>query len=203
MAGIERASAQGRNFRDIIQAANTNRPTTVTRAAAPTTASAGTTTAQPRTPATTQLFRPDAEQYTDVKSKALPHHPDTPAGRELYARQITDWENKHGTAGPNKTKPYPLTPGTTAVTSSKCWKCGKPGHRGLECEQLIPGAEQKWRSIASTIQRRAEASQPLSVNIVSEQDMAYQEDQEAMFISRIMERIALEQGKGQGSSTTN
>ncbi|KAF8871404.1 hypothetical protein BD779DRAFT_1805952 [Infundibulicybe gibba] len=122
---MEQADKSGKSIRDIMRTVTFNQPTTAIRPTTPLTPNSSIIPNQIRP---IQSFRPEADRYVDVTTKALQQHPNTPAGRELYERQISDWTSKHGTAGPTELRPYPLTPGTTPVASGECWKCGRPGH---------------------------------------------------------------------------
>jgi hypothetical protein len=62
--------------------------------------------------------------------KTYPHQPDTDAGRATYRRQIAQWTANRGTGDTvTDTTPVPLRPGTAAICSSECFKCGTHGHR--------------------------------------------------------------------------
>ncbi|KAF8868433.1 hypothetical protein BD779DRAFT_1793882 [Infundibulicybe gibba] len=184
---MEQADKSGKSIRDIMRTVTFNQPTTAIRPTTPLTPNSSIIPNQIRP---IQSFRPEADRYVDVTTKALQQHPNTPAWRELYERQISDWTSKHGMAGPTELRPYPLTPGTTPVASGECWKCGRPGHCGMDCTQpQVPTLEQKWRSIASSIWRRAEAI-AAPVNVIAEFD-----EEETKVITRFLERMALEPGK--------
>ncbi|KAG6843197.1 hypothetical protein H0H87_007019, partial [Tephrocybe sp. NHM501043] len=102
----------------------------------------------------TYVERPWAECWADVEQLALPIHPNTPEGCNLYTAQLTDWIKKHGSAKPNKTCPYPLCPRSLPVTSNNCWSCGLSGHMTNSCpnqHSKAPENETQWRSIAATI----------------------------------------------------
>lgn len=145
--------------------------------------------------------RPDAERFPDIARLALTIHPDTPAGRALYAMQLTTWQVSSAGRGPNELRPYPLSPGTSPVASGECWGCGYTGHmRGACTNPPVPALETRWRSIAAGIRNRAVAA-GVAVNFI---DM--EEAEEGEFISgTVLEEFlawkSLNQGKAEGSST--
>lgn len=170
------------------------------------------THSQPRpTPATLQsnqgrqpavAFRPDAERLPDLLRLALPIHPDTPAGRALYAIQVTLWQTLSGGRAPNELRPYPLSPGSSPVASGECWTCGFTGHMRMACTgQPIPPLETRWRSIATSIKTRAAAA-GAAVNFVN---VDASEEGELVSGSELEEFLAWKslrnQGKAEGSST--
>ncbi|TFY74870.1 hypothetical protein EWM64_g9141, partial [Hericium alpestre] len=89
---------------------------------------------------------------------ALPHHPDTDAGRVAYQAQLTRFTETHGFS-PYITErtPVPLRPGTDPLCSGECWACGLQGHRGDGCkaapQALVPDVERKWRSYCQRMMR--------------------------------------------------
>ncbi|PPQ96509.1 hypothetical protein CVT26_010445 [Gymnopilus dilepis] len=145
-------------------------------------------------PNPTPQYRADTERIKDVVRLALPIHPDTPAGRTAYQAQVADWNRTNAGRTPNELRPYPLTPGTVPVASGECWTCGHLGHNGLACPSPtpVPQMERKWRSIAATIKRRAEAS-PAPVNVVSEAVLTEEELQ-------LIAEYRANQGNVEGSS---
>ena len=62
-----------------------------------------------------------------------------------------------------------MTPGTVPVASGECWKCRYRAHHPAACvTPPVPAFKSKWRSIAQTIRKRAEAAAaPVNVNLVS------------------------------------
>ncbi|KAF9553006.1 hypothetical protein CPC08DRAFT_646184 [Agrocybe pediades] len=161
---------------------------------------------QPYASSTSQQrsFRPDTERLADVQRLALPQHPNTPAGVAAYNAQVAQWSSSHSGLSPNELRPYPLTPGTAPVMSGECWKCGHVGHRSSECSAAtkVPLLEEKWRSIAASIRRRAgevaAAGGDVSVNWVdaagnwTSVDRA---DYDEFVIARYLEE---QQGQGNG-----
>ena len=147
--------------------------------------------------------RPAHERLADVLNKALPIHAKNAEGIAKYKEQILFWEATYGQAGkgPNETRPYPLTPGTVPVASGECWRCGHRAHHPGPCPApTVPTLETKWRSIAQTIRKRAEAAATatVSVNLVTEESdeiHTYDADELAY-----LQQLA-NQGKGEGSST--
>ena len=147
--------------------------------------------------------RPAHERLADVLSKALPIHPKNGEGIALYNAQVLLWENTYGQngRGPNETRPYPLTPGTVPVASGECWKCGHRSHHPNAClAPPVPALETKWRSIAQTIRKRAEATAAtaVSINLVTNEsnEVHTYEAEELAYLLQL-----INQGKGEGSST--
>ena len=146
--------------------------------------------------------RPAHERLSDVLTKALPLHPKNAEGIAQYSAQIIFWQSTYGQNGksPNESRPYPLTPGTVPVASGECWKCGQRTHHPGPCvAPPVPALETKWRSIAQSIRKRAEASltPTTSVNLVAEESNeihTYDAD-ELAHLQRLVN-----QGKGEGSS---
>ena len=146
--------------------------------------------------------RPAHERLADVLSKALSSHPRNVEGIALYNTQIILWQSTYGLSGkgPNETRPYPLTPGTVPVASGECWKCGHRTHHPGPCiAPAVPALETKWRSIAQTIRKRAEAAAvpAVNVNLVTEDsDEVHTYDvDELAYLQQLVN-----QGKGEGSS---
>jgi len=146
--------------------------------------------------------KPAHERLADVLTKALPIHPRNAEGITLYNAQVVLWQSTHGQngRGPNETRPFPLTPGTVPVASGECWKCGYRTHHPNPClAPPVPALETKWRSIAQTIRKRAEAAvvPVVNVNLVAEDSdtvHTYEAD-ELAYLQQLVN-----QGKGEGSS---
>ena len=158
------------------------------------------TETNPRTPFTAE--RPAHERLSDVLTKALPLHPKNAEGIAQYNIQIAFWQSTYGQSGkgPNESRPYPLTPGTVPVASGECWKCGQRTHHPGPCSApFVPALETKWRSIAQTIRKRAEAAAvpAVNVNLVAEEsDQIYTyDDDELAHLQQLVN-----QGKAEGSS---
>ena len=136
-------------------------------------------------------------------SKALPLQPNNPEGVINYNNQMAAWQTTYGQSGkgPTETRPYPLTPGTVPVASGECWKCGHRAHHPAVCPTPpVPVLETKWRAIAQTIRKRAEAAAAAAVNvnlvnIASDEANTYDADELAHLHNLI------NQGKASGSST--
>ena len=158
------------------------------------------TKTNPRTPFTAE--RPAHERLSDVLAKALPIHPKNAEGIVQYNAQILLWHSTFGQSGkcPNETRPYPLSPGTVPFASGECWKCGYRTHHPNPClAPPVPALETKWRSIAQTIRKRAEAAvvPTTSVNLVAEEsDVIHTYDPEEL--AHLQQLV--NQGKGEGSS---
>ena len=156
----------------------------------------------PRTPST-YFERPPHERLADVLSKALPLQPNNPEGVANYNRQVAAWQVAYGQSGkgPTETRPYPLSPGTAPVASGEWWKCGGRAHHPEPCTSPpVPALETKWRSIAQTIRKKAEAAATAAVNvnlvsIESDEVAAYDAD-ELEHLHQLVNR-----GKVGGSST--
>ncbi|KAF5367849.1 hypothetical protein D9615_010567 [Tricholomella constricta] len=138
-----------------------------------------------------------AERWADVSRLALQIHPNTPAGVALYNGQITKWHADNGTRGPNETRPYPLSPGSSPVASDECWKCGQVGHVGPSCTQAsVPNLEMRWRMIATSIKKGALAEAP-QVNLVADdRQWLSKEEYDASVITAYL----AQQGKADGPS---
>jgi len=105
---------------------------------------------------------PTQEQKTELRTllNTLPHHPDTPAGRQAHQAQQAEWVKAYGygTRVTEKT-PYPLRPGTAPVNSSECFTCGYVGHLGARTgetcgalgHRVLHPNEQQWRALCSRI----------------------------------------------------
>ncbi|KAG6863929.1 hypothetical protein C0991_001912 [Blastosporella zonata] len=98
----------------------------------------------------------------------LPHHPPTDAGRLAHQAQQKAWFNSNPGGVVTEMTPYPLRPGTAAVGSSECFKCGLFGHISGNCTSdrpLLPN-EQRWRAICANMLREPRASAPTGVRLV-------------------------------------
>jgi hypothetical protein len=161
--------------------------------------------AQPMQRATTATYveRLPHERLADVLSKALPIQPNNPEGVANYNNQIAAWQAAYGLSGkgPTETRPYPLTPGTVPVASGECWKCGGKVHHPAPCSlPQVPALETKWRSIAQTIRKKAEAAATTAVNVnlvsVESNEVATYDPDELAHLHQLVN-----QGKVGGSST--
>jgi len=156
----------------------------------------------PRTPYSTFVERPAHDRLADVLNKALPIHPNNLDGIASYNVQISVWQSTHGQSGkgPSETRPYPLSPGSAPVASGECWTCGQRSHHPAPCSSPpVPAFETKWRSIAQTIRKRAEAAATAAVNVntvgvESDKVQTYDADELAH-----LQRLIV-QGKAEGSS---
>ena len=158
----------------------------------------------PCTPAAGNIYsdRPPHERLADVLSKALPLQPNNPEGLTNYNNQIAAWQAAYGQSGkgPTETRPYPLSPGTVPVASGECWKCGGRAHHPAPCSlPPVPALETKWRSIAQTIRKKAEAAATAAVNInlvnVESDDVNTYDAEELAHLQQLVN-----QGKVGGSS---
>ncbi|KAF8876081.1 hypothetical protein BD779DRAFT_1677957 [Infundibulicybe gibba] len=205
VARMEREQTPGRGIRDVLRAASLGQSAGIPKPSGSPPIIPFTTVARPA-PNPTRQFRPDTERFADIRKLALPHHPDTPAGHELYKAQLTAWEAKHGTAAPNELRPYPLSPGTAPAASDECWTCGREGHRGGgRCDNTpLPNPEQRWRSIATIIRRKAETvAQPVSLVMDQFESHAHQlEDHDIIALAAYFNDLAMNRGKAEGLSTS-
>ncbi|KAJ7930205.1 hypothetical protein B0H13DRAFT_2309904 [Mycena leptocephala] len=132
----------------------------------------------------TGTFRPDAERLRMILASPAVIHPRTPAGLAAYNQQIAAYTQKHGARRPSEERPYPLSPGSVAVGSGECHKCGLVGHYSADSEctttlnLLIPEIEMRWRQIVQFIRTRVARTTPTAtaVNIVAEVEDAAEED---------------------------
>lgn len=108
-------------------------------------------------------------------------YPNTEAGHEQYAKDLTAWETAYsGATQMTFTKDHlPLTPGTVALGSQECYVCGQNGHTGRDCKALtstqINQRERSWRIYITkilfpvgnraTVQRQSPASSSPYANI--------------------------------------
>ncbi|KAH7918439.1 hypothetical protein BV22DRAFT_1024580, partial [Leucogyrophana mollusca] len=70
-----------------------------------------------------------------------------------------DWHTQFGMdATPSTDRPYPLKPGTAALGSRECFRCGivsTPTHHAPDCTNTsVPAQETKWRNIVSALVTR-------------------------------------------------
>lgn len=156
----------------------------------------------PRSSTGNFIERPLHERLGDVLNKALPLQPNNTEGVEQYKQQIAAWQQAYGQngKGPSETRPYPLTPGTFPVASNECWKCGHRAHYPTPCSApLVPPFEQKWRSIAGTIRKKAEAAGAPSINVHA---VGIESDEVQTYDANELAHLQLlaNQGKGGGPS---
>ncbi|KAJ7266151.1 hypothetical protein C8J57DRAFT_1619474 [Mycena rebaudengoi] len=148
----------------------------------------------PAAPVTQMVRHPEPERLVNLQQNLLTHHPDTLAGCTAHAQQVVMWKTWHGDRGqPNEYRPYPLTPGTTALDSGEARKPLEE-HRHLHIPQQ-PEAASPAVADMRYISTSHAAETPLIYDPVSGQyymldygdygDDAYTQE---------------EQGKGQGSS---
>jgi hypothetical protein len=109
------------------------------------------------------------EQKAELRAllNALPHHPDTQAGRQAHQAQQAEWVRKYGygTRVTEKT-PYPLRPGTAPANSGECFTCGNAGHLGTRAGdncvalgyRVLHPNEQQWRAICTRVLKEPRAA---------------------------------------------
>ncbi|KAJ6448005.1 hypothetical protein C8R47DRAFT_937730, partial [Mycena vitilis] len=143
-------------------------------------------------------------RLTMILAKPVTIHPRTPAGAAAYKKQVAEYTQKYGARKLSEDRPYPLTPGTVAVGSGECHKCGTMGHFSADCTTaatlLIPEVEVRWRQIVQSIRSRiARSVAATAVNIV---DNASDEDEDvfgtAEYDQRVIEEYLRSQGKAGG-----
>ncbi|GAW03059.1 retrotransposon-like family member (retr-1) partial [Lentinula edodes] len=93
-------------------------------------------------------------------------HPTTPEGIAAWKAELLEWASRHGVDGAlSEITIVPLKPGTEAVCSGECFKCGNPRH-GFEvpCPRpgTIPPVESDWRAYC----QRELGGKPARVNAV-------------------------------------
>ncbi|KAJ7663446.1 hypothetical protein B0H17DRAFT_1211698 [Mycena rosella] len=161
-------------------------------------AAADTTTAQPH------AYRPDADRLRMITAAPMLIHPRTPASIASYNEQVAAYTRKHGSRQPTEDHPYPLTPGTVAVGSRECHKCGHIGHFGGDCtgtsDLHIPDVEAKWRRIVQYIRTRTVRAVPVNIVADASPEISHNVFGTAEYDAQVIEEYLLGQGKGSGSS---
>ncbi|KAI0720692.1 hypothetical protein C8T65DRAFT_632454 [Cerioporus squamosus] len=103
-------------------------------------------------PATRAPFVSAQDQLVALKRNTHNPHPGNAEGIAAYLTELDEWTKRHGGAVPDKTKPYPLTPGSTPVGSGECFSCGHDFHGPSQCGvATIPQLENSWRRTANAI----------------------------------------------------
>jgi hypothetical protein len=123
-----------------------------------------------RTPAT-----PAEKDAIRKRMKELTHHPNTPQGLIAYQNQVRQWIEKYGNdTRVDANSPFPLTPGTAAICSGECYRCGTHGHRGPECplprNQGLPLREGAWRAICGTVLGHINRETAIPIQLVAIDD---------------------------------
>jgi hypothetical protein len=81
-------------------------------------------------PSAMEAEKADMRQYLTL----YPHQPDTDAGQATYRCQLAQWSAIRAANDPvTRTTPVPLGPGTAAVCSGECYRCGTHSHRVALC----------------------------------------------------------------------
>jgi Zinc knuckle len=98
----------------------------------------------------------EAEKSILKASIALyPLQPDTPEGEAAYLEQLRTWRRLNGDNPITKTTGFPLRPGGAQPASGECYKCGRTGHRRIDCQttdiKKIPSLEATFRAICGSI----------------------------------------------------
>jgi hypothetical protein len=142
--------------------------------------------------------RSEADCMNDVTCLALPRHPNTPAGHAAYSAQVIAWTAANPIGKVNEFKPYPLTPGTSAVASHERWICGHGGHMSSVCTGTrLPQLEIQWCSIAATIRCHFDNTLPINVNYIASEETWTKEEYDQNVIDQWLAR----QGKVEGLLT--
>ena len=129
-------------------------------------------------PATT--YRDPKARLLDLQHHSIPHHPDTVQGHAAYQRQIQAYHAANGNTKADEFHPYPLTPGTEALSSGACFNCGRNSpakHPSFQCphdrdaSRSLPPLERAWRAVAAIIHgiirpRVPAAQQPTPIRAV-------------------------------------
>lgn len=149
--------------------------------------------------------RPIHERFGDLTGRALPHHPNTPAGLTAYREQVAAWHTANPHIKPDEQHPYPLTPGSAGVGSHECWDCGAGGHMqgGAGCAgATLPEPERDWRRIAGFITRTMRKENPTGARAVNYVNQAYTPypDYQQYAQGAYLQDIDDTQGNGEGPS---
>jgi hypothetical protein len=154
-----------------------------------------------------RTYCPDAERLRMILASPVTIHPRTTAGLAAYAQQMATYTHKYGTRKPSEERLYPLTPGTVAVNSGECHKCGLVGHYVAQCTTapnlLVPEIEMWWRRIVSSIHTRTtRAVAATAVNVVADAEDGAEEDVfgTAEYDASVIAEYLRSQGKAGGPS---
>jgi hypothetical protein len=98
---------------------------------------------------------PAMQRVTTLNQNAIPPQPNTAA----YNTATLEYHTWYGNQEPEETQPYPLQPGPAMIGSNECYQCGKVSHYAPQCQdEAALGMEQRYQSIAGSIQRAAAAA---------------------------------------------
>ncbi|KAJ3902954.1 hypothetical protein F5879DRAFT_804464 [Lentinula edodes] len=100
-----------------------------------------------------RVFTPLNEMRKEALRRSITtkvQHPNTPEGLAAWKAELLEWASRHGVDGAlSDLTIVPLKPGTEAVCSGECFRCGGPRH-GFEvpCPKpsTIPAVESDWRA---------------------------------------------------------
>lgn len=149
---------------------------------------------------TTNARPPPTQADKDALRKhinELTQHPNTTQGLAAYRAQVQQWTTKHGEGTRvDANRPFPLTPGTAAICSGECYRCGTHGHRGPECpvprQQGLPPKEGAWRAICGSILGHVNRETAIPVQLVEVENIVETWEEEL--------QTAEDQGKEEGPS---
>lgn len=165
----------------------------------------------PNTAAAPRAYRPDAERLRMILASPVLIQVRNTAGLAAYALEMTNYNRKHGArAGkPSEERPYPLTPGTVAVGSGECHRCGLMGHISTACTAsdnlVIPEIETRWHQIVQSIRYRVGCGTPAAaINVVADADETPDNNEDvfgsAEYDAHVIREYLHNQGKAGGPS---
>ncbi|KAJ6610172.1 hypothetical protein B0H10DRAFT_2225303 [Mycena sp. CBHHK59/15] len=151
-------------------------------------------------------YRPDVDRLKMILAAPVTIHPRTAAGITAYNQQIAAYTQKYQVHPPSEDRLYLLTPGTVAVGSGECHRCGVMGHFSGDCTApanlQVPQVEVRWRQIIQSIRSRVARAPVATFNIVADGGDADSEIfGSAEYDQTVIEEYLRSQGKAGGPST--